>query len=276
MSEASRWLECQDASEYLENRLTKIPEWAIVTGTGLSGIRSHFKVLDTIPYLDIPNMPSTTVSSHEPEVCLVDIEGTKALLFCGRFHHYEGRSMHEVTFAIRICQGLNISKIILTNAAGGLHQKYATPEIVTLSDHIYLLPDNPLRGLTMEEWGDRFPDPKFIYDLELRSKARSYLMDHNLPGREGIYACVTGPALETRAELRYLKTIGADLIGMSTVPEVLVAAQCRMKVLALSVVTNVVDPDQRMTEVELEDVIAISEKIGPQLAGLISHVTAQK
>ncbi|MDX1683979.1 MAG: purine-nucleoside phosphorylase [Saprospiraceae bacterium] len=259
MSEALRLLECQDASEYLSNRLSQKPKTAIITGTGLSGITSHMEVKEVIPYLDIPNMPTTSVSSHEPHIKLVEINGKPVVIFCGRFHYYEGYSMYEVVFPVRICQFMGIESIILTNAAGGLHKEYRTPEIVVISDHLYFLPDHPLRGLKDEEWGNRFPDLKSVYDLELRGRARSAFQNQGRVLKEGVYACMMGPSLETRAELHYLKSIGADLVGMSTIPEVLAAAQAGLRILALSVVTNIVDPDEPMDEVTLQDVIEVSK-----------------
>lgn len=272
MSEATRLLECQQASEYLSNRLSANPQMAIFCGTGLSAISEHFDVLEIIPYSDIPNMPSPSVSSHQPELRVLRSNNTVFLLFGGRFHHYEGRTMHEIVFPVRICQGLGIKTVIFTNAAGGLHSQYHPGEIVLIRDHINLLPDNPLRGLTLPEWGDRFPDPKSIYDLELRGKVRSHGLNKGIHIKEGVYACLSGPNLETRAELKHLKIIGADLVGMSTVPEILVAAQARMTIIGLSVVTNIVDPDAPMDEVTLEDVIAASQKAVPPLAEMIKYL----
>lgn len=272
MSESKRWQNCQEAGAFLNQILRHKPDLAIITGTGLSGIVSYFDLIQTIPYSDIPNMPKPSVSSHQPELYLVDINGKTVMIFGGRFHYYEGHSMYDVVFPVRIAQCMGIDQLIVTNAAGGLHSHYHPSEVVLVRDHIYMIPEHPLRGLTLSEWGNRFPDPKSIYDLAWRTKARDGALQRLTPMKEAVYACLQGPSLETPAELKLLKTVGADLVGMSSIPEVLAASQIPMRVAVLSVVTNIVDPDAPMDEVELQDVIDAANEALPILAQTIKDI----
>lgn len=275
MSEEIRLEFLNEAVEYLSNRLAVKPEWVLITGTGLGKVVEAFDYKMSIPYSEIPNMPSTTVESHTGELKLVYIGEIPVLAFCGRFHYYEGHNMFNITFPMRLAGSLGVTKAIITNASGSLHDVHKASDICLITDHINLLPDNPLRGLTFPNWGDRFPDPKNIYDVDMSLLAKDHAMKHGITLREGIYACLQGPTLETRAELKFLKVVGADLVGMSTVPEVLVASQYGMKVLGLSVITNIVDPDSIMEDVLLEDVITAGNQAIQPLSNIISGVIGQ-
>ena len=259
-------------ASFLSKRFGSDIDYAIITGTGLSDIHTHFQELDHCPYRDIPSMPLPSVEGHAGVCRLLTNGSVKVLMFCGRSHYYEGFTMAEITFPVRVIAKMGIPKLILTNAAGSLHKTVSEGSLALISDHIYLLPEHPLRGIKMAEFGSQFPDPKDIYQNDLRAHILAIANEKNAKIEEGVYACLQGPSLETRAELKYLKAIGTDFVGMSTIPEVLVAIQCGLDIQVISVVTNVVDPSEHMNPVELQDVIEVSrrasERLGKLLLGL--------
>lgn len=236
----------------------------LMTGTGGDALIGSCVVKRRLPFSEIPHLKST--SYLKGEFISATLEGKDLLIINGRLHYYEGYSAKEVTFPIRIINALGIKQLIMTNASGGLNPSYASGELVLVSDHINLMPEHPLRGLHDDRLGLRFPDMSNAYDKELREQiqaiAKNKLGKH-LP--EGVYVGFQGPSLETPAEYKYLNTIGGDMVGMSTVPEVIVANQCGIKTAVLSIVTNVCYPPEAVTETTLEEVVEVAEKVTKDL-----------
>lgn len=262
----------EEAVAFLEQRVVPRPEVLIQLGTGLGGFAGAMEDRQVIPYTDIPHFPQSTVTSHAGNLIFGRLAGRSVALLQGRLHYYEGYSTKEVAFPVRVLSLLGAGTAIITNASGGLNPDYAPGAIMVLSDHIYLLPENPLRGPNVEQWGERFPDLSTPYDRELQhlvfQAARLLGMDE-VAG--GTYVCIPGPSLETPAETRYLRMIGGDAVGMSSLPEVLVAIHGGMRVLGLSVVANVNDPDN-FAPILLEDIVAAAGRAEPRLQQLLLEI----
>ena len=235
-----------DAVEYIRNQISYTPSISCFMGTGQE---SFLNALDSIelriPYGDIPGMKKASVSSHSSEVVFGSLSGIQVAIWRGRLHFYEGHSMEEITMPVRISGLMGIQKAIFLNAAGGINSSYQAGGLVLAIDHIYLFPQNPLRGDQDDRWGPRFPDMSNVYDSNWIDIVRNSGREINVPVSEGIYAGLMGPSLETPAEYRYLRSIGADMVGMSTLPEVIVAHQMGIQKIILSVISNVVDRDGR-------------------------------
>ncbi len=248
------------------------PLTAIIAGTGLHGLADHVEDPIIIPYEDIPNFPVTTVDGHIGQIIFGRLNGIPVCLMSGRFHFYEGYAMHEVTFPVRVFKLLGIQNLIVTNAAGGLNENYKPGSLVAIRDHINLFPEHPLRGPNIPDLGPRFPDMSAAYDRRLLDilTSRAHILDIEL--MEGVYAGFQGPNLETPAEYKFLNIIGADLVGMSTVPEVIVANHCGLNVAGLSIVTNICYPPHVVKVVTEEDVMQIASSAGQHLGHLIEDV----
>ncbi|PIE73923.1 MAG: purine-nucleoside phosphorylase [Deltaproteobacteria bacterium] len=260
------------AVDFLRKRLGNAPEFVIQLGTGLGDFAALVEEPVSIPYHDIPHFPVSTVTSHEGNLVYGRVGSARVAVLQGRFHYYEGYSTREVTFPIRVLAQLGAGAVIITNASGGLHAIHCPGTIMVIKDHINLLPENPLRGPDIASWGERFPDLSRAYDKELQEKALAAAASLGMTDICcGTYACVPGPSLETPAETRYLKIIGADAVGMSSVPEVIVAVHSGMKVLAFSVIANVNDPDD-FKPILLDDIIQSAATAGPRLMQLISKL----
>lgn len=228
----------RDTALWLQQRLPKQPELAIILGTGLSDLTDHFPVLWAIDYPEIPGFQNSTAPSHRGRLSLCEISGKAVLALQGRFHFYEGYAMSEVVFPTRVLAALGIKSLIVTNAAGSLRESLPPGQIVMLSDHINFMGTNPLIGHNDEELGERFPSMNEQYDPDYRDLCRSLADELEIKLAEGVYIGVTGPSLETKAECAFFAQIGADLVGMSTVPEVIAARHAGLKVLGFSIVTN--------------------------------------
>ena len=260
----------EETAAFLRDRVGEPPEILIQLGTGLSGVAEAVTDALVLPYADIPHFPRSTVASHAGNLIVGNLAGRRVALLQGRFHYYEGYSTAEVAFPIRVLSVFGARTAIITNAAGGLDPAFAPGTLMILRDHIYLLPENPLRGPNVDEWGPRFPDLSQPYDEGLARLAVSAAAELGLnPPASGTYVCIPGPSLETPAETRYLRMIGADAVGMSSLPEVLVAIHGGLKVLAISVIANVNDPDN-FQPILLDDIIAAAERAGVELARLIT------
>ncbi len=258
---------------FLQERLPFIPPLVIQLGTGLGDLADQVKPALILPYLEIPNFPCSTVSSHQGNLIIGHLHGVPVIILQGRFHCYEGYSSKEVAFPIRVLALLGVRTLILTNAAGGLNPAFAPGSIMIFRDHLNLLGDNPLRGPNVEAWGPRFPDFSVPYDPELIRIAQESTTVCGLDKVvTGVYACIPGPSLETPAETRWLRGCGADAVGMSSIPEIIVARHADMDVLGLSVISNVNDPD-KMQPIILEEIIAAAEAVGPQLERLLIEIT---
>ena len=247
-----------EAVEYLQNRGIASPEVGIILGTGLGGkfIR-EMDVEITIDYRDIPHFAESTVLSHAGKFLYGTIGGKRVIAMQGRFHYYEGYTMQQITFPVRVMKLLGISHLLLSNAAGNLNREWSKGEIMLLNDHINLQPDNPLKGVNDETLGPRFPDMSAPYSAELNNQLKEIASEKGIALREGVYTAVMGPNLETRAEYRFLRVIGTDAVGMSTVPEVIVANHMSLPCCAISVLTDDCDPDN-LHPVNIEEIIAIA------------------
>ena len=259
------------AREYLSNRITEIPQVAVILGTGLGNLAEDIDTSDSIPYDEIPNFPVSTVESHTGRLLVGTLSGMPVLTMQGRFHLYEGYSAQEVTLPIRVLSSLGINSMIISNAAGGMNPLFRRGDIMMITDHINLQGANPLEGPNVGEWGPRFPDMSDPYDRALRDITEMVALELSIRLVQGVYVAVTGPNLETKAEYRYLRTIGGDAVGMSTVPEVIVARHMDMRVLAFSVITDECFPDS-LKPVSIEEVLAAAASADPDLRRLITSV----
>lgn len=243
----------------------------IVLGTGLGELVSHIKIEKSIPYHDIPHFPISTVEFHKGNLIAGKIGDVSIIAMQGRFHYYEGYSMQQITFPIRLMKMLGIKKLLLSNAAGGMNLAYKKGDLVILDDHINTQTENPLRGLTDNAFGSRFPDMSCPYDKDLSEAISVAASRLGIAVHHGIYVAVNGPNLETRAEYRYLKAAGADMVGMSTVPEVIVANQVGLPCAAVSVITDECDPDN-LKPVDISEIIAVAAQADKKLSQLIVEV----
>lgn len=262
------------AALWLRNRTDIQPQIGLLTGTGLQEAVSSMAQQASFDYQRIPHFPLSTVQSHPGRLLLGEMGGVPTVAMQGRFHLYEGYSPLEVTFPVRVMQSLGIQYLILTNAAGGLNPDYTTGDIMLITDHINLTGANPLVGPNEDRWGVRFPDMGFAYDPALARCTKSVAADLKIPLRSGIYAGLSGPSLETPAEIRFLRTIGADAVGFSTVQEVITAIHGGIKVLGLSTITNVHDPDKPIPA-NVDDIIAVARAAASIVNKLIRAVAAQ-
>jgi purine-nucleoside phosphorylase len=247
------------------------PEVGIILGTGLGGLAGEIAVTASVPYEQIPGFPLSTVESHAGRLLLGELGGKPVVAMQGRLHRYEGYTLGQVTFPVRVLHALGASTLIVSNACGGMHPLWAPGDLVLLADHINLLGDNPLVGVNDERLGPRFPDMSAPYDPALRDLARRAAVALGITLREGTYVAVPGPNLETRAEYRMLRGMGADVVGMSTVPEVIVANHEGMRVLGISIITDQCLPDA-LEPADITRIIATAGRAEPSLTRLIRRV----
>ncbi|MBD80805.1 MAG: purine-nucleoside phosphorylase [Crocinitomicaceae bacterium] len=246
--------EIRQAADYIKKQGVLAPQVGIVLGTGLGKLLDSVDVELSIDYSDIPNFPLATVEFHQGKLVYGELFGKKILAMAGRFHYYEGYSMKQITLPIRVMKLLGVENLIISNAAGGINLNYDKSDLMLIDDHINLLPDNPLIGKNLDEQGPRFPDMSRPYSEKLNNLLETIATEKDINLRSGVYASVSGPNLETRAEYRYLGIIGADAVGMSTVPEVIVANHIGMPCCAISVITDLCDPDN-LHPMDIEDII---------------------
>jgi purine-nucleoside phosphorylase len=262
------------AAHYIQGQYPTVPEVGIILGTGLGALAAEVEVEKVLPYESIPHFPLSTVEGHSGRLILGKLMGRPVVVMQGRFHYYEGYSLAQVTFPVRVMKLLGIKHLLVSNAAGALNPAYGLSDLMVLNDHINLQPDNPLRGHNLDELGPRFPDMSEPYCRHLIGQAREVAAELGLRTHEGVYVSVPGPNLETRAEYRMLRSLGADAVGMSTVPEVIVARHMGLPVFAVSVLTDLCDPDH-LEPVTLEKVLAAAAKAEPQLAALVKGLVAR-
>jgi purine-nucleoside phosphorylase len=224
--------------EFIKSRTSVEPTIGIILGTGLGGLVKEINVIDEIPYQDIPNFPVSTEESHSGKLIFGELGGKKVVAMQGRFHYYEGYNMQQVTFPVRVMKLLGIQRLFVSNASGGVNPDYEVGEIMILNDHINLFPEHPLIGKNFDELGPRFPDMSEPYDPEMISLAQQIASENNVKVSIGTYVGLTGPTLETPAEYKYVRVIGADAVGMSTVPEVIVARHMDIPCFAISIITD--------------------------------------
>lgn len=258
-----------DAVNFINHRVAFEPEIGIILGTGLGSLVDGMEMVGTIEYDDIPHFPTSTVESHHGRLLFGRLKGKAVVCMQGRFHYYEGYSFRQIAFPIRIMKKLGVRSLIASNAAGGLNPKYKKGDIMMLTDHINCLPGNPLIGDNDDTWGPRFLDCHEVYYREYIKSARAVALKQNLRLQEGVYVAVSGPNLETAAEYRMFRTLGADAVGMSTVPEVMAAHHQGTKILAFSIITDMGLPDN-MHPCSIESVLKVAAETEPKLRTLIA------
>ncbi len=262
-----------EAADFIRSKFAQKPAAGLILGTGLGQLAEAIEVEVALEYGDIPHFPLSTVESHHGKLLIGRLEGLPVVAMQGRFHLYEGYSPLEVTFPVRVMAEMGIDRLLISNAAGGMNPQYRKADLMLLTDHINLQGDNPLTGPNVDTWGPRFPDMSEPYDRELRTIAANAALQRGIRLQEGVYAAVVGPNLETRAEYRFLRTIGADAVGMSTVPEVIVARHMGVACMAISVITDECFPDA-LEPVSLEDVLAAAAEAEPSLTRIMRDVAA--
>ncbi len=262
----------RNTTEYIKRVIGDFnPEFGIVLGTGLGGLVEHMEVKYELLYSMIPDFPIATVEFHTGKLIFGELGGRKVVAMSGRFHYYEGYSMQEITFPIRVMKVLGAQKVFISNASGCLNPSYKKGDLMIIEDHINLQHDNPLRGRNYDQFGPRFPDMSQPYDADLIKKAKAIADANNITTHVGVYASVMGPNLETRAEYKFLRLIGADAVGMSTVPEVIVANHMKMPVFAISVITDEGFPET-LKPVSLEEIVKVAQAAEPKLTFILKEL----
>jgi len=274
MSANSYQAQVEEAASFLRARVSSIPRIAIVLGTGLDDLSARVEVNEEISFGEIPNFPVSTVQSHEGSLLIGTLNNVPVIIMRGRVHLYEGYSASEVTLPVRVLALCGVSTLVLSNACGGMYKEYRSGDLVLIKDHINMMGQNPLEGPNVDAWGPRFPDMSDPYSESLRTLVKKTANDVSIPLHEGVYISVVGPNLETRAEYTMLRFLGADVVGMSTVPEVLVARHMGLNVLAFSVVTDECFPEV-LQPISLEDVLRAAKKASPKLIKLIELILPQ-
>ena len=261
----------EEAANAVRANIHAAPEVAVILGTGLGGLAERIDAPTVVDYADIPGFPLSTVESHAGRLLLGRLAGRSTIAMQGRFHRYEGYTLQQVAFPVRVMRALGARVLLVSNACGGMHPLWNAGDLMLIADHLNLLGDNPLIGPHDDRFGPRFPDMSEPYDASLRETARAVAAELGVLLREGVYAAVSGPNLETRAEYRMLRTLGADVVGMSTVPEVIVAIQCGMRVLGVSIVTDLCLPDA-LEPASLEQILSVARRAEPNLTALVMGV----
>mgnify|MGYP001371818209 CR=1 FL=1 len=261
----------KQTADYLKGRIGDVPNVAIILGTGLGELANEIKDKTEIPYTEIPNFPVSTVEGHSGKLIVGSLGSKRVLAMQGRFHYYEGYNMKQVTFPVRIFKALGVEFLFVSNAAGGMNSSFDVGDIMLIEDHINLFPEHPLHGKNHEELGTRFPDMSEAYNKELRLMAMSIAKEKNIKLQHGVYIGLTGPTFETPAEYNWLRIIGGDAVGMSTVPEVIVANHARMKVLAFSIITDL-GVIGKIVEVSHEEVQEAAKIAQPKMAEIMRTI----
>jgi purine-nucleoside phosphorylase len=264
-------LEIDRAVEAVRQTTDYKPEVALILGTGLGGLASEIELAAELGYEHIPGFPLSTVETHAGRLLFGELGGRRVVAMQGRFHRYEGYSMQQIGFPVRVMAALGAGTLVVSNACGGMVPLWGPGDLMLIADHVNLLGDNPLIGPNHDDLGPRFPDMSRAYDQDLRQLARDAARDLKIPLREGVYVAVTGPNLETPAEYRFLRAIGADVVGMSTVPEVIVAVHGGMKVLGISIITDQCLPDA-LEPADISEIIATASAAEPHLTRLVTAV----
>ncbi len=259
------------ATDYIRGQTQIVPEVAIILGTGLGALAHQVEDSVEIPYEDIPHFSLSTLEAHAGNFVLGTLEGKKVAVMQGRFHYYEGYGMQEITFPVRVMKALGAETLIASNAAGSMNEYIDPGNIMIITDHINLMGDNPLRGINDDRLGPRYPDMYGIYTPELIDLTYAIAMEKKIRVHKGVFVAVSGPNLETPAEYAFLKAAGADAVSMSTVPEVIVAVHCSMKVLGLSCITDKCTPDV-LGPVDIGEIISVANETAPKLTQLVAEV----
>ena len=261
----------EETVKAIKEKVNFTPDYAVILGSGLGGFTDDIIIEKTIPYTEIPNFPVSTVQGHKGALVFGSIGDKKVMAMQGRFHFYEGYSMQEVTFPVRVMKLLGINKVIVSNASGGVNPSYKVGSIVIIKDHINMFPEHPLHGKNDDRFGPRFVNMSQPYSLAMIAKAKELAKQLNIEVHDGIYLGLQGPTFETLAEYKMVKIVGADCVGMSTVPEVIVARHMDMEVFGLSVITDMGD-EENIDEVNHEEVLKAAEKAEPFVRQLIGEL----
>mgnify|MGYP000073673183 FL=1 len=263
-----------ETTEFIHDAVPFRPEVGVILGTGLGGLVKEIDVKYELNYSDIPNFPVSTVESHSGKLIFGTLGGKNVIAMQGRFHYYEGYDMKEVTFPVRVMKMLGIKKLFVSNASGGVNPAFKVGEIMVINDHINTFPENPLRGTNLDQLGSRFPDMSDVYDVEMRELALSIAKENNIDVSEGVYLGLTGPNLETPAEYKYCRIIGADSVGMSTIPEVIVARHMDIPVFAISIITDL-GVEGKIKKVSIPEIIAVANKQEPKMTLIMKELISR-
>jgi len=268
------WEKVQETVSYIKSKTNYSPEFGVILGSGLGGFTEDINVEFTLPYNEIPNFPVSTVEGHKGALVFGTIGDKKVVAMQGRFHYYEGYDMKEVTFPVRVMKYLGVEKLVVSNASGGVNPFYKVGDIVIIYDHINMMPEHPLRGKNDERFGPRFVNMSEPYSRELINKAKNIAIDLNIEVKDGIYYGLQGPTFETLSEYRMVKILGADCVGMSTVPEVIVARHMGVECFGISVITDIGD-EHSIDTISHQEVLEAAEKAEPKVRMLIKELIAR-
>lgn len=264
----------QETKAFLESKTNIKPFAGIVLGTGLGNLSTEIVIETAIPYSEIPHFPVSTVEGHNGQLVFGTLNNTPIVAMQGRFHYYEGYSLKECTFPIRVMKALGISNLFLSNASGGVNENFEIGDIMLITDHINLLPDNPLRGKNIDELGPRFPDMSEPYSEKLNNLVLDIAKQNNIKIQQGVYAVLSGPTFETPAEYKYMRIIGADTVGMSTVPEVIVARHMDLPCMAMSIITDL-GVEGKIVEISHEEVQKVAKAAEPKMTLIIKELLSK-
>ncbi|MGV3460166.1 MAG: purine-nucleoside phosphorylase [Flavobacterium sp.] len=265
------WEKVQETVSYITKRTGFTPRYGVILGSGLGSFADDIEIEHTLPYSEIPNFPTATVEGHKGALIFGKIGGKNVVAMQGRFHYYEGYSMAEVTFPVRVMKFLGVEKLIVSNASGGVNPFYKVGDIVFIYDHINLMPEHPLRGKNDERFGPRFLNMGEPYSRKMIAKAKEIAVDMGIDVKDGIYLGLQGPTFETLSEYRMVKVLGADCVGMSTVPEVIVARHMSMEVFGISVITDI-GSEEAIEEISHDEVLAAAQSAEPKVRNIIKEL----
>jgi purine-nucleoside phosphorylase len=268
------WELVQETVNYIKNKTNFIPEYGVILGSGLGGFTQDIEVEYTLPYNDIPNFPVSTVEGHKGALVFGSIKGKKVVAMQGRFHYYEGYDMKQVTFPVRVMKYLGVKKLIVSNASGGVNHNYKVGSIVIIKDHINFMPEHPLRGKNDERFGPRFVNMSEPYSRKMIAKAKELASILNIKVEEGVYLGLQGPTFETLSEYKMVKALGADCVGMSTVPEVIVASHMELECFGVSVITDMGN-EESIDTITHKEVLEAARKAEPHVRNLIKELIIQ-
>lgn len=268
------WEKVQETVNYIKAKTNFIPEYGVILGSGLGGFTSDIQIEFTLPYDEIPNFPVSTVEGHKGALVFGTIEGKKVVAMQGRFHFYEGYDMKQVTFPVRVMKYLGVTKLIVSNASGGVNPKYKVGSVVIIKDHVNMMPEHPLRGKNDERFGPRFVNMSEPYSRNMMAKAKEIAVNLNIEIHDGVYLGLQGPTFETLAEYKMVKALGCDCVGMSTVPEVIVARHMELETFGVSVITDMGDEESIGTITHAE-VLEAAKEAEPKVRSLIKNLIIQ-
>lgn len=263
----------KETADYIQSKIANIPHTAIILGTGLGDLVTQLTDTTELPYENIPNFPISTVEGHSGKLIVGLLGSHPVLAMQGRFHYYEGYSMQEVTFPIRVMKALGVTHLLVSNASGGMHPDFEIGDLMIITDHINVFPEHPLRGKNEPTLGVRFPDMSEPYSKDLIQKAKEIAQKNNIKVVEGVYVGTSGPTFETPAEYRYFRIIGGDTVGMSTVPEVIVANHAGIKVFGISIITDL-GVEGKIVEISHEEVQEVGNKAQPLMTTIMRELVA--